>query len=115
MQQLQEENHVRFPPVHLKLDIKMERFNVSSLRKTIHQSRQLFNHSSQGTLCPHCPSKINSPTSIEPLRELIQEIAAEIKDSSPPSARTVARWILQYRLSSNSALSLSEQGKGTRH
>ncbi|MFK7163914.1 Mu transposase C-terminal domain-containing protein [Acinetobacter baumannii] len=59
-------------------------------------------------------AKLTAPTSIEPLRELIQEIAAEIKDPSPPSARTVARWIFQYRLSSNSALSLSEQGKGNR-
>ncbi|WP_343597730.1 Mu transposase C-terminal domain-containing protein [Acinetobacter sp.] len=59
-------------------------------------------------------AKLTAPTSIEPLRELIKEIALEIEDASPPSARTVARWILQYRMSSHNALSLSEHGKGNK-
>lgn len=52
------------------------------------------------------------PTSDNLLSELIPKISAEIKDSNPPSSRTVARWVAQYKLALDNKLSLKHKSKG---
>jgi putative transposase len=59
-------------------------------------------------------SKLYNPTAIEPLKQIIDEVALEIEDSSPPSARTVARWMFKYRINSHNSFSLSGHGKGNK-
>ncbi len=55
------------------------------------------------------------PTALEPLTDLIKNVALEIEDQSPPSARTVSRWIYRYRSNNNNALSLNNQFKSNNY
>ncbi|MDY6487769.1 DDE-type integrase/transposase/recombinase [Acinetobacter faecalis] len=52
------------------------------------------------------------PTSDHLLSDLIPKISAQIKDPKPPSSRTVARWITQYKFSLDNKLSLKHKSKG---
>ncbi|KMU98869.1 DDE-type integrase/transposase/recombinase [Acinetobacter schindleri] len=56
--------------------------------------------------------KLKHPTCIKQLSLLIQKIAIEIKDRTPPSPRTVARWIFKYRSYSQNKLCLKNEYKG---
>ncbi len=58
--------------------------------------------------------KLYAPTALLPLQKLITEIATELGDKDPPSARTVARWINKYRSSSHNSFSLSSEYKGNK-
>lgn len=58
--------------------------------------------------------KLFNPTAIEPLNKIIKEVATEMGDETPPSVRSVARWIYKYRTTSNNSLSLSGHGKGNK-
>lgn len=58
--------------------------------------------------------RLFNPTAFKQLQIIIQEVAAEIDDATPPSPRTVARWIHQYRRSHHNMLSLSTQLSGNR-
>lgn len=52
------------------------------------------------------------PTSNNLLSQLIHHISAEIQDPNPPSSRTVARWIAQYKSALDNKLSLKHKSKG---
>lgn len=52
------------------------------------------------------------PTSDNLLSKLIPKISTEIQDSNPPSSRTVARWIRQYKSAFDNKLSLRHKSKG---
>lgn len=54
---------------------------------------------------------LETPTSIKCLNDLIPLIAASIGDDSPPSAKTVIRWICRFRLGNRV---LSGRSKGNR-
>jgi len=56
--------------------------------------------------------KLHMPTALAPLKELINEVAAELDDKTPPSPRTVARWVNKYHSSCHNNLSLSNGHKG---
>lgn len=58
--------------------------------------------------------KLYAPTALLPLKKLIAEIAIELGDQAPPSARTVARWINKYRSSCHNNFSLSSEYKGNK-
>lgn len=58
--------------------------------------------------------KLFNPTAIEPLKEIIKDVATEMGDEKPPSARTVARWIYKYRTNNNNSLSLNNTLKGNK-
>ncbi len=59
-------------------------------------------------------AKLLNPTALVPLQQIIKEVSLEIGDNTPPSARTVSRWIFKYRSHSNHAHSLSGRGKGNK-
>ncbi|BAP35773.1 hypothetical protein AS4_08330 [Acinetobacter guillouiae] len=56
--------------------------------------------------------QLEYPTSLNQLSPLIQEIATSIDDKSPPSPRTVARWIFKYKSYSHNKLFLKNERKG---
>jgi len=56
--------------------------------------------------------QLEYPTSLNQLSPLIQEIATSIDDESPPSPRTVARWIFKYKSYSHNKLFLKNERKG---
>lgn len=56
--------------------------------------------------------KLQSPTSLNQLIKLIPEVAKDICDDSPPSPRTVARWIYKYKSCSHNKLCLKDEYKG---
>ena len=58
---------------------------------------------------------LKSPTSLQYLSKLIQQISIEIKDPHPPSCRTVARWITKYKNFSQNKLCLQDKYKGNHH
>lgn len=56
--------------------------------------------------------QLEYPTSLNQLSPFIQEIATLIDDKSPPSPRTVARWIFKYKSYSHNKLFLKNERKG---
>lgn len=56
--------------------------------------------------------QLEHPTSPNQLSSFIQEIATSIDDKSPPSPRTVARWIFKYKSYSNNKLFLKNERRG---
>ncbi|RZG43275.1 Mu transposase C-terminal domain-containing protein [Acinetobacter wuhouensis] len=56
--------------------------------------------------------QLEYPTSLDQLSPLIQEIATSLDDKSPPSPRTVARWIFKYKSYSHNKLFLKNEHKG---
>jgi len=58
---------------------------------------------------------LKSPTSPQHLSKLIEQISTEIKDPSPPSCRTVARWITKYKSFSHNKLCLQDKYVGNHH
>lgn len=56
--------------------------------------------------------KLYMPTALAPLKELIKEVSAELEDQTPPSPRTVARWVNKHHSTCHNSLSLSNGHKG---
>lgn len=62
----------------------------------------------------HALLQLTYPTSLKLLPKFIESIAYELKDPTPPSPRTLARWIYTYRCHSHNKLSLNKQRKGNK-
>ncbi|MEE9885521.1 DDE-type integrase/transposase/recombinase [Acinetobacter nosocomialis] len=59
--------------------------------------------------------ELQHPTATQPLIQIIQKIAKELEDQSPPDPRTVARWIHKYRLHNNDPRAIEKKKSGNHH
>ncbi len=60
-------------------------------------------------------TELACPTAIDPLAAIIIKVSHEISDLSPPSPRTVARWIYSYRIHNDHAELIEKKRPGNRY